>query len=153
MIKFCAIESPKASNVINDVVEAASQCVGGPGLVVYGPVLLVTVIKEPAWDVSDAVAGPLNAISKLLIRSPADRGSACVLVNTTVKLPAAVVTTALPAQASAQVPEKLKPNTPACAAPAPANMEPAATTPARTEKTLDLDMTTRIRVTGTDIPV
>lgn len=87
------------------------QCVGGPGEVVYGPVVLVTVINVPACEDSVGVpTEPLGVISMLLSRSPADLGLAWVSVSLTVSIPAPGVTTAVAAQASLQPPVAVKVN-------------------------------------------
>src|SRR5262249_15409480 len=79
------------------------QWVGGPGEVVYGPVLLATVIKVPAWE--DSVGepcDPLRVISMLLRRSPAERGLPWVSVSTTVSVPVPGVIAAVGLHASLQ---------------------------------------------------
>ena len=58
---------------------------------------------------------PLGVISMLLRRSPADRGSACVSVSTTVSVPAPGVIVALALHASLQPPEAVNEKGTACA--------------------------------------
>jgi hypothetical protein len=63
----------------------------------------------------EAVGVPGAVISMLLRRSPAERGFACVSVNTTVSVPAPGVIAAVALHASLHVPEKPKVKVAACA--------------------------------------
>ena len=103
MIMFIGALPLNVSNVITPPLVLTSQCVGGPAVVAYGPVVLATVINVPAWV--KPVGEPGRAIWKLLRRSPAEAGFACVSVNTTVTFPAPVVTVAVALHASLQPPE------------------------------------------------
>lgn len=125
---------PAVSSTISLPLAPTPQCVGGPGEVTYGPVLLVMVIREPAWENRDGVpTAPLGVISMLLSRSPAERGLACVSFSTTVSEPAPGVMTAFAAQASLQPPVTSKKNGVAFATPPTASNEPAVTAPARSK--------------------
>jgi hypothetical protein len=107
MIMFIGVPPLNTSNVITPPVELASHDVV-PVDVAYGLVVLATVINGcPVWVKLAVVTVPGRAIWKLLRRSPAEAGFACVSVNTTVnQTPGTSVTVAEAAHASPpQVPE------------------------------------------------